>query len=468
MAKFLEFLKNNKYFSAFIICFMAFFVHLISSGKTIFYYDAEQYWRFGSSFVKDGNFSIFNYTEGLRGVWFPMILFSLQYINHYLQLDPILIVRIFSALYISSFIAFLVPKLISRIYPEIKISFFNILFFGVLVFIFWRNYFNYPLSDFPAIILLIWGVFFLFSRKLIVLFFSGILFGMAINIRPIFLISLLPVIVFLFLDTDKQTFVKSLFKPLLKFGYILIGILIISIPQILVNKNAFNTISPLVQTKNSIYGKDLYLQQLILSFSYEKYETNIGLVYPKPPVFFCDRLGSSIAQKEQANTLKNYGGFLKIYAKYPVEMSCIYFKHIFNGLDIKDNTVYLSEVNRRNYFFSLLNYSVLFFFLLSLFIYRKYLFNSKRKIFFPIILIISAVLAIPTAIETRFMLPIFLFAYIVVSFLVEYKVVYNSLSRLKKSCILILYMAFLIISFVLSNTTYSNVEIIQHTVGKIE
>lgn len=468
MAKFLEFLKNNKYFSAFIICFMAFFVHLISSGKTNFYYDAGQYWGFGSSFFKDGNFSIFNYTESLRGVWFPMILFSFQYINHYLQLDPILIVRIFSALYISSFIAFLVPKLISKIYPETKISFFKILFFGVLVFIFWRNYFNYPLSDFPAIILLIWGVFFLFSRKSIILFFSGILFGLAINIRPIFLISLMPVIVFLFLGRDNQTLVKSIFKPYFKFGYILIGILIISIPQILVNKNAFNTISPLVQTKNSIYGKDLYLQQLILSFSYEKYETNIGLLYPKPPVFFCDRLGSSIAQKEQADTLKNYGGFLKIYAKYPVEMSCIYFKHIFNGLDIKDNTVYLSEVNRRNYFFSLLNYSVFFVFLISTFIYRKYLFNSKKKIFFPIILIIPAVFSIPTAIETRFMLPIFLFAYIVVSFLVEYKVVFNSLSRLKKSCILILYMAFLIISFVLSNTTYSNVEIIQHTVGKIE
>jgi hypothetical protein len=91
-----------------------------------------------------------------------------------------------------------------------------------------------------------------------------------------------------------------------------------------------------------------------------------------------------------------------------------------------------------------------------------------RKIFFPIVLIIPALLSVPTAIETRFMLPLFLYAYMIVAFLPEYKAAYKNLPRFKKIYILIMYVSYLMLSFVLSNTTYSNVEIMQQPAGKIE
>ncbi len=367
--------------------------------------------------------------------------------------------RIFNALYISLFATVLIPLTIKRIFPNAKITFVKILFFCFLLFFFWRGFFHYPLSDFFSFSFLILSFYFLLSNKYYQLILSGVFLGIAVSIRPIYIISFIPFILYLLLIKSKEidnkkTYLVKFFKILILIAFFYIS----SVPQVAVNYKKMKSLSPMVKTENSGYGKNLYLQQLIWGLRYQKYETNVGNSYPSASVFFFDKTGNEIANKENVDLVSNYADFIIIALKYPVELIYIYTKHIFNAIDIKDSNPYLKIVTGENYFFSIFNYS-LFFVLIILFYYIKNAIfeNIKSKIFvffiiFPIILII------PTAIECRFFLPFFILMYAFISFLPNYTDLYKQLNKNSKIKIVLLYIAFICMCLMLSYTTYINTQ----------
>ncbi|MFO7656105.1 MAG: hypothetical protein R6W78_03495 [Bacteroidales bacterium] len=466
MAPYWQYIEKHKNSFAFWILFALMFIHLVTSGNTSFYHDTSYYWSLGETFENEKGFALVNYHDALRGVCFPFILWLLNKTAIFLNLAPLLVVRLFSALYFSAFSAILIPKLAGRISPEIKVNFWKIMSFGILIFIFWKNYFNYPLSDFPSVFIFLWGIYFLFSEKPALLVPAGILIGSAINFRQIYLIALLPIGIYLILNNHAATKHNTQVKRGFSIFLLLMGLLIIHLPQTLVNRQHFGTLSPMVQTEKYGFRKNLFFQQLLWGVQYEKYETNVGYDYPKAQVFFIDRMGSSIAEYEKINHFKNYGDLGRLFLKYPVELTCIYFKHLFNGLDIKDDTVYLKKVSRRKYLFSFLNYSVMFLALLTLYLNRKDIFIDRKGLFFLLIILSIIVLSVPTAIETRFMLPLFLYLYMVVVFFINHN---NRLLSVFNNHLLplsITYISFIVTCFVLSNSTYANIEVIQHPSGR--
>lgn len=240
-------IAKYKNWVVYFLFFTLLFRLLVTYGKVDLQFDSYGYWRLGAAFIKDGHFSIFNYTKGLRGIWFPLILAFIKFVNDLFNPDTIFSIRLFSALYISAFIAFIAPALIQRIYPESRISFTKLLFFGSLIFIFWRNYFHYSLSDFPSFVLLSSGLFFLFSRKPFYILLSGMLEGIAFNIRPIYLIALFPMLILAYRQAPVSRWNQNI-RKVTGILYFLVGLFIISVPQMLVNYRNFNTLSPMLQT----------------------------------------------------------------------------------------------------------------------------------------------------------------------------------------------------------------------------
>ena len=457
MNEFILFINRKKYFTSFIIIFLLFSIYLLTSEKTFFYWDSGGYWDLGNSFIVNGEFSLFNYTNNLRGVWFPLILRLPQSISHALVVDPLIIIRIFSALYISLFCAYLIPKLIRKIFPDSNISTEKMVLFGFFIFFFWRDYFHYPLSDFPAIILLIWSFYFILSKKISYIFLSGIVLGIAVSIRPIYIISFFPFVLFLLFENKYRPINKKSIFGLYRLLVLFLGFLFISIPQIIVNKHLNNSFSPLVQTQHS-YKDGLYLQQLKWGISKEKYETNIGSDYPSVAVNFSSKMGESISIKENVENINSYSEYLRVYFKYPVELTCIYAKHFFNGFDIKQATPYLKNVTNKNYIFSFMNYSILFLSLLFILFDRRNSFSTIRACLFFLLLLSPIIIVIPVVIETRFFISIYILIYAMLAFRPNYKELYTLFEKSQKWSLLYLYFVFLLICFILSSTTYANIQ----------
>lgn len=462
MNSFFLFINERKFFFSFIIVFFIFLLHLLTSRNVSFYYDSGNYWSLAEALYNKGNFSLLNYHDYLRGVWFPIILIIPLSVSSILHVDLIIIIRIFSALYIAFFSAYLIPFLIKRLFPEVSINLWKIVLFSFLIFYFWRDFFSYPLSDFPAIIFLIWSFYFLLFQKRYIIFFSGIALGLAISIRPIYSISFLPIILFLYLKITQKTLRKKLLYLCFNFSILIVGFLFISIPQIVVNVNMNNSYSPMTQTQKSPYGKNLYIQQLIWGVTIEKYETNVGTTYPSATVFFKNKIGEHIAKVENAEKINSIGSYISFCLKRPIELVCIYSVHLFNGIDIKNYQAYVFNISYRNYFFSFLNYSILFLSFFFIFLQRKTIFNNVNIRSFFLLMLFPILLVIPTAIETRFFIPFFILIYIIISYLVDYSIVFEYLKSKKRLKILMFYLIFLLICFVLSNTTYSHIEYLNY------
>ncbi len=55
---------------SFIVFFSTMLLYLLFSKFEPFYWDSGQYWNLSKEFIKNNNFSILNYSDSLRGVWF--------------------------------------------------------------------------------------------------------------------------------------------------------------------------------------------------------------------------------------------------------------------------------------------------------------------------------------------------------------------------------------------------------------
>lgn len=434
----------------FLICYL-----LNVSVYKEFYYDSYWYWNLGNSFAQNGSFDLLNYTETLRGLIYPLFNYCLIRIANSLGMDQIVLFKIFSAFYVSFLINILIPSFVEKAF-DIKFKIWQVVILNIVVFFFWRGYYNFPLTDFISIFVFLLALYLWMLPKNALTIISGVAFAFAINIRPIFLIAVL-----LFLGMVLVELFSSKALRLRKSGKIILlslGLIIGSLPQMYVNYFNNNTISPLVQTsKNSKI--DLFLQQLKWGIYYQKYEANAGFDYPVANVIFFSKEGLNLYKKENGDNINNYSDYFKLLQNYPLVLSTLYFKHLFNGLDITYPTPYIIEINNRSFLISFINYTLLFIFILILIKYFMYKDLSIRKWYLILILLSPSLLAIPTAIEVRFFLPIHLFIYIVIILGLNVEV-YKFYLRNKKTVIIVslVYLFFLLVCFTLSINTFSNLE----------
>lgn len=293
---------------------------------------------------------------------------------------------------------------------------------------------------------------------------AGILWAAASNIRPAYLIALAPLVAWAFIyhrNVNKYP-LKNCVGLLLAVG---IGMFIVFAPQFVINATNFNKHTPFVLAEHE--GRNLYLQQLVWGITMQKYETNVGNVYPVPPVRFFDPHGKRLLAQAgfTPGSLREY---IQLVWQYPLDFAVIYARRIFNGLDVTYPSAYTSNILQNAIWIRLLNYSMLFLVLVYLARQRIAIKSAYRAVV-PFIVILPALVAVPTAIEVRFMLPVFFVIYGIAAYFAipdflrqcaNQRGQLDDKNRLISTTIkyLLLYAAFIVVCFMLSVNAFMGLE----------
>jgi hypothetical protein len=375
-----------------------------------FHHDSLYYWELGSSFIVDGQFSFTNFGDGLRGYLFPFLLFIVQRQASFLGMDAKLLFAVYSALFFTGFAMFPVHWFAERVYGW-KAGIAARLAFAFLLFFFWRGHFLYPLTDFPSLAAMLASIAFVAigtgsGGRELWFFLAGMFAGAALNIRPIYQASVLVILVFLPFLLRGQA-VRTVMILAAAF---MLGCAIVLTPQLIINKIRHNSFSPLVLAQY-IGDEGIYQVQLFWGLKTQKYETNIGDTYPWAGVIYSEPLVLDLPRQAlRERTISNY---LRIVLQNPLEISMIYFRHAFNGLDVFYSTPYVRNIFAEHVFFSLLNYTIWFVFFRHLLGF-PFLEVRPLPLLGAAVLLLPVALAVPTVVEVRFFLPVYLLAYAVV------------------------------------------------------
>jgi len=455
--------------SAFFVV-VGFVLFLNLTSPVVFYYDSGAYWDLSNRFIKNGAFSFQNYDEVLRGYLFPFIIFGIRRLAVLVGIsEPVAYEVIMSIIY-TLFMVVWVPGLIQLVFHK-KIGLLQSIAFGLLVIFFWRGSLFYPLSDMIAFVFLVLGTYLLlrFHKHTWSALLAGILWGGAGLIRPIYEITLLPVLLWSIYYYLKEVN-YSLGTVLLRLATILAGLVIIFTPQFLINNTNFGTSNPLV-------NGDLYAGQLQSGIAVQKYETNVGPYYYGGQVHFLDRQGESVLLKSGYKTapyseskfiyadvpIPDLNAYFGIVFKYPLDFLSIFLRHAFNGLDVVYNSVYVNDVYETGLALRLVNYTI--WFLVVFYISAAVSKSSARslvnsRVFIPIIFALPGLASIPTSVEVRFLLPISLMAYALAAFWALPDFI-ETTSDEKKNLVIkhvFKYILFMTFCFFVSANTYSGLE----------
>lgn len=428
--------------------FLVIFLYLLLRMDYPLVYDSEIYWHLADSFNSSGGFSFLNFSVQLRGYLFPALLFLVKWLAGVFGLDARLGFVICSALFFALFTMIILPwffKIFLGWTPGLWQRFIPALLF----FYFWRGYFIYPLTDFPAL------VFFMIGAAMLLRIFEnqagnpwsilvGAFFAAAVNIRPVYQIAVIFTAI-LFLLAGRRL---GIWKLILCFLLFLFGFGLILVPQSLINQKYFDSSSPFVLAK---YDADvsLYVNQLFMGLKYQKAFANVGETYPNDVVSYREPVFEILPREStRQRSLPAYAGIVR---QHPLDMAVLYFRHLFNGIDIFFPTPYVSDPRETLVGFSFLNYLVWF-----LVLYRVFRSRFERLSlmqFWGFVCVISpALVAIPTEVEVRFFLPMFVCVYGTAGYGIDYGSMFASLknNRVQFLRVILLGFLWLMVCFTLS------------------
>ena len=385
------------------------------------YGDAAAYWSLARSFVVDGHFSLAGYGDLLRGYSVPLFLHGVQRGAQILAVDEILLFRIVSALMGAALFTMALPTLISRIF-NVQPSLFTTAVFSLLSVAFWHDHFLYSLSDFPALLLLTVGLLCLprsitDSWDLVSAVTSGVCLALAANARPIYAVSLLAAVVLVGAYLARGATQRRVAAALIAFP---IGIAVALLPQARINSRTLGTPSPFAHGRTAPKLPNLYVQQLAWGVVIQRYETNIGPSFPVA-VMFLDPAGKALMPDDSlpdprasiARSRVSVRSYARLVVQHPVFFVLAYSRHLFNGLDVAYTSPYVRRIAPRSALIAFANYVILGLAAVQGLarIRRVRVRDHGWQLAIAATFILAALLAIPTAIECRFMLPIWMLMY---------------------------------------------------------
>jgi len=420
---------SNKYTFSFVIIFIITTILLLTSECKEYLFDAKMYWGYsGIGAIVNGKFSLLNIGYYKRGVLFPTFNFFLILLSTKAHIDPIIIYKVISSLLYSISFCILLPKLIEKIGNK-DVKWYEIWLYNIVVLFFWGYYLNYPLTDFICIdfIIMFLYIFYISKLKFIHFFGLGLILGFVVNTRPIYTMLIIGALL-LYLYQYRKNIKMIAFSSLVTLA----GLYFISLPQLYVNKNILKTNSIFVQTEK-LWHENLFLAQLKWGVHMEKYETYLGTTYRTSKVRFLTPGAEYEIPHDSLNNINNIAQFIGLMKQHPIFFINTYTKHFFNGIDIKYRDPYSKNL-KTNIVFSICNYIMLFIAAYQLFFY---LFSKKIKFRYDLwllilIFILPAILTVPSAVEVRYFLPIYLVIYMVVVYNIQVIVTYIKEKLLKK------------------------------------
>lgn len=440
---------------------LLFGIHILTSGIKEQVYDAQGYWSLTQVLYDGGNFSLLNFDSALRGYLLP-----LAYVPAYWLVEtssffsaPVLI-KVMGALLAGLLFGFLFPRLwqaITRVAPSAG----GQLLFSLAAFMLWRNYFNYSLSDFPALAALLSALLLLLPRPTLrKVLLAGALVAAATNIRPIYLaaVPLVALLVGWLAARPAAGRWPNVGKALLLY---LTGFALLTAPQWLINRENFGSNWPLVigidmQDAAMLESGDLYLQQINMGLSTQKYETGIARDFPIPQISYHDPIGALILRENYNQKIDSYREYIELVLSRPFDLVALNARHLFNGLDVLYPTPYITRVYTNTARLALLNYTLLF--AASVVLLRNISRVTPSQWLCVLPVIAPAILMIPLPVECRYLMPVHLLLLAIACFGWPAEWSWRSLAG-RRLPALLAYLIFVSGCFVLSANTQAQLNI---------
>lgn len=404
----------------YLVSFFALWFYCMVNSNMPFYHDSLGYWNYGKLFEKDNLFQLTNYDNALRGYLFPLVNYALSKVAVFFNFNEIGLFRFFSSIFYTFTIIKLIPDFFEFLLKK-QISLKMRFIFLMVFFIFWRGYVLYPLTDFFSLAALISAILIVNnlnfnSDRWFQLVTTGMLIFTSFNLRPSYVIIIVPFIIYLlyqFLNIHKfKISFKNSFYFIRNMILIGIGICLLSVPQVLINKVNFQINSIFVPMEKFFNGQNLMLSKLKLGMTIQKYETYVGSEYDSSVALLNDTLGLDIINKNGIKEFNSYAEYITLVFQNMFSFSKIYLKHLFNGFDIRYSTPYIVKFHSiiESHIIQFINFTILF---LCLYLIRNHLNkifsrSNIEKYLAIIILLLPCLVSLPTEPEVRFYIPLVL------------------------------------------------------------
>ena len=458
---------------AFSLAFFLFFALSQLKNVTTFPFDSGGYWRLSNLT------SFFGDAKNIRGYVYPLILFpsrSLAEVSGDFGHYPY---RIASSLIYAFLLTNLLPSFYQRIFGG-TISIGRRLVVPLFMATLMPGLIIYPLSDLPALLMLIGSIYMLFrfsssghtGRSMLMLILAGVLAGAAYNTRTIYIFSVACILLSIPLILLARQLPKTRILATLAF---IAGLAVVSAPQALINIKIKGRFTPLVIS--SITGESLFAQQLLWGITMQRYETSIDPSAPAPTRIFHDMAGAKLLGETYANKRDlSIPAYFSLLAKHPLDFAGIYGRHIVNGLDLRDGDVYVADDKRATNAASLAGFLSLFAcFVIVLrnleiqmvngkklrgniasYSPATYIAPSRRYWYVWLgICLLPVVAIVPGAIETRFFAPVYLLVFSTIAFCFNAREFWEY-CRLRRGFILTFFLSLLVLFFSISLTTQAS------------
>jgi hypothetical protein len=428
------------------VVFAVYALYLRHWGDPHFYYDAQQYWTLAGTFGSAGHFSLLDFTSDERGYALPLFNRLLQLIAGHVGMGAVTIVLLVGSLEAALLGVVLVPRLVRVLWPSARVTPARILLLNGLIFFFWRDYFGFPLSDFPALTLAIFAFLALSRRSLPGYVIAGLAAGLAWNVRPAYSVTLVLLLVLTAVRGDVR---RTPARAAGGLALVLVGIVVVILPQSLINHRHEHSWSPAVPNVLPL--------QLSLGMQYQRRESYVGPPTRSPAVFYADPSTQRLLDDDGLTAVSGIGQYAQIVERHPVVMVAGWARRIFDGFDVRYSTVYIPNLNSATWRFSLFDYVLLFIAFAQMLVpaFRRRI----GRVSWPEIaaLACGCITSIPFAMETRFFLPGYLIIYSVVAFGSAPRPAWASLGRGERVTLGILFPVFLLLCVTLSSSAIANV-----------
>jgi len=372
-----------------------------------FRFDAAEYWELSLKFTQHGPFSLLAFDEPLRGYLGPLLILPARVLCHVTGWSMLTGARALGAGWAALLFGVAIPRLWAQATARALTGGRWLLLLG-LAFIFWRDYFNFTLSDVPALTLLIISLIALNKPGGAWAIAAGLLLAGAINIRPIYMASL-PGCLWLLVGAPLLAGQRGRHAAGLAAGAALL-----LLPQWLINQQHFGRNTPFVLAERP-GSRPLYLKQLAWGTGFQRYESSL---IPESPRFllYADPAGQRALATEPGSRFASYAHYLRFALRQPFATSGRWLRHLFNGLDIRFPTPYPKRLHPPGQAaLRLLNYALLGLGTWqAVAAWRRARRRKPTRIFQPVpaaillALLLPGVLSLPMLMECRFLLPLHL------------------------------------------------------------
>lgn len=383
-------------------------VALLGEAKP-FQYDAAGYWALGARFTADGTsgFSLLNWDDSLRGYSLPLLFLGLQQLNEVLSLSDSMLIKLVNALLFALIAGVLAPALAQVVWPDTRWGIVRRMLLAAALLAFWRGYLAFPLSDFMALAVGLLALVVASRDGPAWLLGAGAATSLAINLRPGYLPLLVLVPLLIVVRPSGLRAGKRAFA--LGTAAFLLGFVAVALPQSLATHRHHETWSPVPGAPAKLTSF-----QLGAGLQLQRYDTFVGGAGETPRMLFSDPTGTRLLA-EEGGSIDGFRGYLGVALESPVAVARSIAQHVINGLDQRYPTAYVETLDP-----TLGPLSRVAGFLLVFVAGLRLAWTGLRRRLgaarwrYLAALGLCAATSLPSAVETRFLVPVWLACVLIV------------------------------------------------------